>query len=110
MTDDDFVYAVALSADAEFCVFGGTSKHVVVLEARSGKRLWQIGCSGTIWSISLVAGTQKMAIGGEFGALQVYDAGAQRLELQLPVDEIIYSSSTSHHSLCFCNGSQGLPT
>ena len=39
---DDFVYTCALSADLQYCAFGGVQKTVVVLDGRTGRELFKV--------------------------------------------------------------------
>ena len=45
------------------------------------------------------AGPCKLAIGGEFDTLGVYDVETRKLELQLPVDEVVYEIALSPEAL-----------
>lgn len=51
---DDFIYTVSLTADMQYCAYGGTAKRVVVVDGRTGNQLLKIGASGTVWSTSLL--------------------------------------------------------
>ena len=47
------------------------------------------------------AGPCKLAIGGEFDTLGVYDVETRKLELQLPVDDVVYEIALSPEALRF---------
>ena len=105
VTAEDFVYSCSLTADFQYCAYGGTSRAVAVLDAASGRSLYDIACPGTVWTVALLggagAGPCKIAIGGEHEKLAVYDVESCKLELQLPVDEVIYEIALSPDALCF---------
>ena len=72
--------------------------------------LYQIALPGTVWTCKLLGGSAeqagpcKLAIGGEFETLGVYDVETCKLELQLPVDEVVYEIALSPEALCFSHG------
>ena len=78
--------------------------------------LYQIALPGTVWTCKLLGGPGekgskqvgpcKLAIGGEFETLGVYDVETCKLELQLPVDEVVYEIALSPEALCFSHGRQ----
>ena len=103
-TSDDFIYAVALSADLTYCVYGGTSKAAIVLDGRTGVSICHFDVPGTVWTLSLMPDSSCLAIGGELPTVTVFDLHRQCDVLQLPTDEITYSTCISPDSLCFTNG------
>ena len=59
---EDFVYAVAMSADLTYCVYGGTNKAVVVLDGRTGVPDWRVALPGAVWCISMLPDSSRMAV------------------------------------------------
>eukprot|EP00966_Prymnesium_polylepis_P239583 5540831-Prymnesium_polylepis.1 len=51
---EDFIYSVAVSSDLQFCAFGGTAMTLMVVEGRTGTYLFDIPCSGSIWSVTFL--------------------------------------------------------
>jgi len=101
---EDFVYAVALSADLTYCVYGGTNKAVVVLDGRTGVPDWRVALPGAVWCISMLPDSSRMAVGGELPTVNVYDLANQRDVLQLPTEMLTYDITISPDALCFTNG------
>ena len=42
VVSEDFVYCCSLSADFQYCAYGGTARVVVVLNALNGRALYQV--------------------------------------------------------------------
>ena len=49
-SSDDFVYSVSLSANLDYCAFGGTQRALVVLNGRTGQTLFKVPCLLTYFS------------------------------------------------------------
>eukprot|EP00966_Prymnesium_polylepis_P242683 5612170-Prymnesium_polylepis.1 len=101
---EDFVYAVALSNDLQYCVYGGPFKRVVVLDGSTGVPLVTHAYGGVIWSLVLLQGTSVCAVGGDSGLLSVLDIGACTELLQLPVSDVVYSLTLTECGLGYTNG------
>ena len=74
----DFVYTVALSTDQRFCVHGGTSKVVSVLDGFSGVQLFSVSTQGTVWSVTLLDDATHMAFAGEINKVTVTNLQTQQ--------------------------------
>ena len=42
VVSEDFIYCCSMSADFQYCAYGGTARVVVVLNARNGRALYQV--------------------------------------------------------------------
>ena len=102
---DDFVYTAAVSDDLQYCVDGGVSKIVHVLDGRTGRILYDIPTGGTIWTVGVDAGS-KLVFGGESSRVTVMDIETREMLLQLPVQDTVFSMMISPESLCFAHGDQ----
>jgi WD40 repeat protein len=100
----DFVYTVALSTDQRFCVHGGTSKVVTVLDGFSGVQLFSVGTQGTVWSVTLLGDATHMAFAGEINKVTVTNLQTQQDVLSLPCEEVVYDVTLSANSICYTNG------
>jgi len=101
---DDFIYTVSLTADMQYCAYGGTAKRVVVVDGRTGNQLLKIGASGTVWSTSLLQEPPRLVYGGELASLTVVDLETYKEEVQLPVGEPVYAISVTPDSVCYTDG------
>ena len=108
---DDFVYAVAVTANLQFCAYGGTAMSVVVLEGRSGQYMYEVACSGSIWSVTFLekgkaTTSTKMAFGGDFSDVVVVDLESRQAELTLPAsDGVAYAVCVTADTVCYAQGS-----
>ena len=105
---EDFVYTMAVSQDLQFCVFGGVSKMVHVLDGRMGRLLFKVPTAATVWTVALLADSSKLAFGGEASTVTVVDTASRETWLQLPVQDTVYEISLSPLSLCFSHGDHGV--
>ena len=111
---DDVVYTVALSPDERICAYGGRSMSVQVVDAASGRQLFSVATSGSIWSVRLLELAEspsspaqlKMLFGGEFPHLSIVDMASRQEELHMPVAEGTNSVSLTPQSLAFANGTR----
>lgn len=103
---DDFVYTATLCSDLRYCVLGGVSKAVTVLEGRTGRQLFTVPSSGTVWSLAVLEQSNKLVVGGESPMLTVFDIESREEWLKLPVSETVYSLCVSKDSLTFTDGAQ----
>ena len=109
---DDLVYSVAISPDERVCAYGGRSMNVLVLDAVSGRQLFYVSTSGSIWSVRLLdystspaANPQlKMLYGGEFPHITVIDVNSRKEELHMPVAEGTYGVDLTTQALAYTNG------
>ena len=102
----DFIYSVTLSADLEYCCFGGTGRKLWVVDGRTGAVIFAVPFQSTVWAVNLVSmpdGT-RLAVGGESATLSLWDLGQREVEMELPCDGEIYSICLSKDSLCYTNG------
>jgi len=106
---EDFVYSVTLSHDLSHAAFGGTARSVVVLDGRSGAKMFELSFPSTVWTVQLAIASSPprhmLAIGGESPTLSVIDVGSRQVELELPVQAELYSVCLA--STCLAYNSQG---
>ena len=111
---DDLVYSVALSTDERVCAFGGRSMSVMVVDAVSGRQLFSVPTSGSIWSVRLLDYSPtpaampqlKLLYGGEFPHLCVIDVASRNQELHMPVAEGTYGLDLTPQALAYTNGTR----
>ena len=85
---------------------------VVVADAYSGRKLFTVLATGTIWSVRLLdlssginASTNlKLLYGGEFPHLCVIDVASRHQELHMPVAEGTYGVALTAQSVAYTNG------
>lgn len=110
---DDFIHAVALSANTKYCVHG-SDVEVCVLDGRSGLRLWSVPCAGTVWSLSILDDPEsaldaaKMVIGGDFHDVRVIDLATRKCEIHLLQDAVVHSVAITRDAVCFTSGNKAM--
>jgi hypothetical protein len=110
-TSADFVYSVALSPDRQYCAYGGTAAVVSVVDGHTGRPLWSVPTSGTIWCIDFlhlvddIDTMRKMVVGGDFVELNDFDLTTQKNELRLRAsDDIAFGVTITRDSVGFTQG------
>ena len=93
---DDSIYSAALSTDERLAAIGGRSMVVSLLDGVTGRPLYSVQATGTIWSVRLLdlatspasPSELKLVYGGEFANLTVMDVASRQEELHMPVAEV----------------------
>jgi len=104
---DDFVYSVCVSQNIDYCAFGGTARTLVVLNGKTGTKLFSVPFASTVWAVQItqVLGGEVLAVGGEFPTLSVISLATREVQLELPVDGEVQSICLTHSSICYNAGS-----
>eukprot|EP00966_Prymnesium_polylepis_P306350 7079024-Prymnesium_polylepis.1 len=106
----DFVYTVALSCDCIYCAHGGTSAVVSIVDGLTGRPMWSVPVSATIWCISILddgaaAAQPKMVVSGDFAEVNVFDLATHKNDLRLRApDDIAYSVTITNDSISYSQG------
>eukprot|EP00966_Prymnesium_polylepis_P285423 6593209-Prymnesium_polylepis.1 len=84
--NEEIIYTVTMSEDGKLCCYGGRNMQAIVLDGATGNKLTQFDVEGIIWCVRVcsVNGRHKLAVGGEFPKVSVYDLHAYEKELELP--------------------------
>lgn len=94
---NDHVYVVTLATDLSYCAYGGPDMSAYVRDGRTGQMLWTIPCHGAIWSVTMLeygessGFSTKLAIGGDFAEVNVFDLKTHRCDLRLLQGDMVHA-------------------